>query len=168
MRAPAAKRPAVWGVLLVIYLVLLFVFVVVKFDGLAPLRDRMRRIEESRTAGHWNINLTPFSPATRHYFKNLSDGYARLNIAGNILPFAPLGFLWPSAFPRRRRFFPATGACLLVILGIEVFQFSSMTGYFDVDDIWMNLLGCLLGYGAYAAFAAMKRRRGATIVITDS
>ena len=44
------------------------------------------------------------------------------------------------------------------ILGIEVFQLFSAFGAFDVDDIFLNCLGAVLGYGIYRLFRIWRKR----------
>ncbi len=135
-----------WIVLFWIYIALLFVFVVVKFDGhISRLTDRIRSISDGRAQGYWNINLVPFDTFKR-YSGRLSEGFALYNIVGNTVPFIPMGFLIPAGLLKKPGFFKTMGLCLLIILGIETFQLFTMLGYFDVDDIWLNVCGCLFGF----------------------
>lgn len=47
--------------------------------------------------------------------------------------------------------------CLISIIGIESFQLVTMLGYFDVDDIILNMTGCLIGYCVYVGFRILAR-----------
>ena len=153
---PSTKRT--FKILFVIYFVLLFVFVVVKFNGsFDTLTSRIEIIERSRAAGYWNINLTPFDTLDR-YIGIQSNGFAFFNLWGNIIPFLPLGFLLPGAFFKPPTFLKTIGSCLLTILCIETFQFFTLLGYFDIDDIILNFLGCLIGYLFFAAYRGLARQ----------
>lgn len=67
----------------------------------------------------------------------------------NILLFIPLGFLLPQVSRRSRRLWRTVliGTGLSIV--IEVTQLITRLGWFDVDDIMLNMLGTLVGYGAY-------------------
>jgi len=38
---------------------------------------------------------------------------------------------------------------IICIIGIEALQFITMLGFFDVDDILLNMIGCIVGYCFY-------------------
>jgi glycopeptide antibiotics resistance protein len=139
------KIGIVWKIIFVTYICLLLIFVVVKFNGSI---DRIISIKENRSAGAWNYNLIPFRTMTR-YLQNITDSYAYTNILGNILTFGPLGFLIPIIFKSCRKLVKTISICFISIIGIESFQFIAMLGYFDIDDILLNTLGCLIGYCVY-------------------
>lgn len=85
------------------------------------------------------------------------------NLAGNILVFVPFGILFPLAFCEGRKFYVMFLNAFVFILGIEVFQLFSAFGAFDVDDILLNCLGAVIGYGIYRLFLVLrKRERGVT------
>jgi glycopeptide antibiotics resistance protein len=70
-----------------------------------------------------------------------------VNLVGNIVAFLPLGLLIPLARPRAR----ALGRTLLIglglSLGIEIAQWLAGYRVSDIDDIILNGLGTLFGYG---------------------
>lgn len=71
-----------------------------------------------------------------------------INFLGNILLFIPIGFLLPLLF-KRMEYFPNT---IIIGLGtsffIEIVQLPQNRSS-DVDDLWLNTLGALLGYLLY-------------------
>ena len=67
--------------------------------------------------------------------------WALKNLLGNLLPFIPFGFLLPIAYPRIKAFFK--------VLFIEIFQYMTRLGSFDIDDIILNMVGVLSGYGTF-------------------
>lgn len=71
-----------------------------------------------------------------------------LNVCGNVFMFAPIGFfaglLWADPGLKRAALF---ALCVSVFIELcQLFQFRAT----DVDDVLLNVLGGLLGYGAYA------------------
>ena len=66
----------------------------------------------------------------------------------NVVMFLPLGFLIPTIWEElgKLRYILAAGCGFSVL--IEVSQILSLRGT-DVDDVMMNTLGAVLGYGLY-------------------
>ncbi|MBQ9990237.1 MAG: VanZ family protein [Lachnospiraceae bacterium] len=71
------------------------------------------------------------------------------NLFGNLLIFVPFGYLLPICYPRLSKWQCTMAVSVTFILGIELFQLLSAFGAFDVDDILLNALGVVLGYGVY-------------------
>lgn len=153
------KRQDLVHFLFGVYLVLLFVFVVVKFDGnFAALSARVQGILRQRERGVLNANFQIFSPITQYYIRNITEFFGFLNIAGNTLPFIPLGFFVPLVFRSCQKPLPAMCCCLVFILFVETFQLITCLGYFDVDDILLNFLGCLAGYLCFRFYSAVSTK----------
>lgn len=142
-----------WKALFWVYLILLFVFVVVKFDGsVAGLLERMRSYQEIRASEPgYNLNLEPFA-SIRVQLEHLPSSWAVKNLAGNILAFVPFGFLLPRAHRHFRHFLVVMLLALAMICAIEVFQYVTLLGSCDVDDVILNLAGVLIGYLAFLPF----------------
>ncbi|HEY1017337.1 MAG TPA: VanZ family protein [Herpetosiphonaceae bacterium] len=93
------------------------------------------------------INLVPL----RGVLASLrAGGLATLiNVAGNVVAFLPLGLLPAALHPRWR----SARAALLIGLGfslaIELGQLAFSRRVTDVDDLILNALGALAGYGCY-------------------
>ena len=66
----------------------------------------------------------------------------------NIAMFLPLGFLLPIAAHKLRTPLSTAAVVLLTTVGIESFQYFIGRSA-DVDDVIMNFLGGILGYGCY-------------------
>jgi len=73
-----------------------------------------------------------------------------VNILGNVLAFAPFGFLLPQLNTKYRKFFYIAFLSLLFSLSVELTQMLLKVGIFDVDDILLNTIGGMLGYLFYA------------------
>lgn len=156
-RGEFLNRRNFWSTILLMYIILLLVFVVIKIDGpIYLLKERIDTIRKNRLMGYWNYNFVLFKN-TLHYIRNISERYAYLNIFGNIFPFIPLGALIPTRFEKFQSFPKTIITCFGCIVVIEIFQFLTLLGYFDVDDIILNSIGCILGYGIFVIFRYIKR-----------
>ncbi len=81
-------------------------------------------------------------------------------IVFNMLMFTPLGFLLPLLTKRMRRFLPVLLLSLTVCIGIEMLQMLTHRGVFELDDMFHNTLGSMIGYFlAEAIIACLERRR---------
>lgn len=125
------------------YIIALFLLVVIKFHG--SLSAITSRIEYNSLPSSINYNLIPFQTIGSQ-LENISAGWAQYNLLGNIIPFLPFGFLLPLAFKKIHSFGKVIGVGFVAILCIEVFQYATKTGSFDVDDIILNMTGIVLGY----------------------
>ena len=135
------KRKLLIKVIWWIYFVLLFGIVIIKFRGsFSELLIKM----ESTTFGT-NYNLIPFK-SIGEQLSHFSEGWARFNLLGNIIPFVPFGFLLPVVSEKINSFIKILFAGFGFLLFVEVFQFFTRLGSFDVDDIFLNMLGIFIGY----------------------
>ena len=82
-----------------------------------------------------------------------------VNILGNVLAFAPFGFLLPHLNVKYRNFFYIAFLSMIFSLTVELTQMLLKVGIFDVDDILLNTIGGILGYLFYAICASMIRRQ---------
>lgn len=142
------KRGFPWQKLIFwLYALWLVVFVVVKFDGHpAHLLDRMEHFAAIRASEPgFNLNLIPFA-SIRMQVRHWGEGWAIKNLVGNILAFVPFGCLLPWAYKGLRRLWKVGLIALASICAIEVFQYLTLLGACDIDDLMLNLLGCLVGY----------------------
>lgn len=82
-----------------------------------------------------------------------------MNLAGNVLVFVPFGFFMSLA-RENPNFFAVTGFSLSFSFLVEVFQFFTRVGSFDVDDLLLNTIGGLLGYIFFLRWRAGRRQHG--------
>lgn len=75
-------------------------------------------------------------------------GYSSLWVfnLGNYLAFVPFGLVIPLLI--RCRFLPFLLVFLAAITGVELIQMVTHLGSFDINDIVINTLGAVVGYGA--------------------
>jgi len=109
----------------------------------------------------YRYNLVLFKEIRRfiEYRQQLGLESFVVNIAGNILAFAPFGFLLPMLNKRYRGFFTITFLSLLFSLAVELVQMYFKVGIFDVDDIFLNTAGGMLGYIFCRIFGALVLRK---------
>lgn len=113
--------PDLWRGFLAVYLVMLFQ--IVFFSREAGSRMELNLV----IGGTWT-----------------DDPQGRAYVIENILLFIPFGMLVPLDWRR----IPLIGTVLIgfgLSLSIELLQLATARGYFQVDDLIMNALGCLLG-----------------------
>ena len=139
------KKISTWSlVLLVIYAGILLYFVL--------FSDRLGRAD-----GYMNFryNLTPFLEIRRFitYRQSMSLGAFLLNLLGNILVFAPFGFLIPMFRTRETGWYHILAFTFLFSLAIELTQLIFMVGVFDVDDLILNTAGGMVGWLGYLLFS---------------
>lgn len=82
-----------------------------------------------------------------------------LNVLLNITLFVPLGFLLPLLLSKLfRKWYAALGAGFGVSLLIELSQFFTGRGMCDVDDLFTNTLGAMLGWCAAMFVLALRQK----------
>lgn len=76
----------------------------------------------------------------------------------NIFMLVPFGLLFPLLHPRFKKSVWTIGAAALFTLSIECFQLITGYGIFEVDDLFNNLLGAMIGYGITMGLITMKEK----------
>lgn len=141
------------SVILYIYFILIFIFVVIKFNGsFYDLSDRINSMRFNRTNGTWNINIIPFQ-SIKIQLVHFREWWAIKNILANIAVFVPIGFLLPNVYKKCASFFGTFVASFVLIVLIQLI---TMLGYFDIDDILINMLGSLIGYVLFCWFKMLS------------
>ncbi|WP_369075718.1 VanZ family protein [Lysinibacillus sphaericus] len=138
----------IWKSFFTIYILMLLIFVVFKFNGDVYSVINTIRTNKDRGVG---VNLIPFSTIGA-YISDINDSVSIINILGNIIPFIPMGFIIPMAFPSQRNVFKTLISSLLLILSIEILQIILFLGSFDIDDIILNLLSCIIGFMLFITY----------------
>ncbi|UJA78844.1 VanZ family protein [Bacillus cereus] len=149
-----------WGLFLPYSFVLLFKLLLGRsafyFDSLKYLFE----------TGDWHfihgglINLVPFR-STIHYlteFDPYNIDIVLMNTLGNVIIFIPFGFLLPLLFKQINNVKMASKIFIKFILLIESLQLLTFTGVFDIDDIMLNMLGALIGYGSFVGIKYILKR----------
>ncbi len=137
------KQGKILKILWWVYIALLFVFVVVKFKG--SFYELSNRINSYSMQGSINYNFIPFRNISTQ-FKYITQWWALKNLLRNIIPFIPFGLLLPITYKKFSSMISVFFTGLASILLIEIFQFFTKLGSFDVDDIILNMIGIVCGY----------------------
>ncbi len=93
-------------------------------------------------------------------FMNIGGTSFVINVIGNVTAFIPLGFFIPVLYREQRKnkviighyfrsFLFVTFLGLLFSLTVETIQMVSKVGSFDVDDLFLNTIGVIIGYIGY-------------------
>lgn len=84
---------------------------------------------------------------------------AFINIAGNVALFVPFGAFLPALWPRLQRAWKAIPVGILPIMLIEICQLFTLRGRCDVDDLLLNAIGILFGYGMWRLVQFCRRKK---------
>lgn len=84
------------------------------------------------------------------------------NSLGNILAFVPFGLLVPNLLRQKACFWRVLISGMLSSISIEILQFLLLTGVSDVDDVFFNTCGILLGYSLYKLVQICVKNRKKT------
>lgn len=86
---------------------------------------------------------------------------ALINVIGNTAMFIPIGIIWPSVLRSLDTPWKAICAGIGLSLFIEILQLPFFDRVSDIDDLLMNTLGFLLGYGIYLILKNASKKSGA-------
>ena len=136
-----------------LFLVNLLVIYRMTFHPFSKVDGRVQPLLfDMATAWPFRINLVPFV--------NLLDYESKsdllLNIIGNFAMFIPTGILTPLIYKKINSLGKVVLTGFLISLVIELIQLPFAVRASDVDDLILNTLGCLTGYGIYALFKAIR------------
>lgn len=106
------------------------------------------------------INLVPFRSTIRYLteFDSYNIDIILMNTLGNVIIFIPFGFLIPLLFKQINNVKMVSKIFIKFILLIESLQLITFTGVFDIDDIMLNMLGALIGYGSFVGIKYILER----------
>ena len=124
----------------VIYIFALFYFTIGKSAPVIINGQRQR------------ANLIPFH-TIRSYINMVINRYAVgvaiINLAGNLLLLLPMAVYLPYFIKVLRNFWKDELAVFVIDLLIEIIEYITARGSFDVDDVILNMLGAIIGYGIW-------------------
>lgn len=140
------KNKRITSIFAIIYiLTMIYLLFLMRIDGISEAY-------ELSFTEHLNqyTNFIPFRSISR-YSSTLAGGngsmsVAIINLIGNIIMFIPMGIILPVYFDKARRFFGSVLITIFTILCVELIQFITFTGTFDVDDIILNFFGAIVGF----------------------
>lgn len=129
-----------------------------------PIPIDPRLIADRSELNYLQNNLVPLRTIADS-FRDGPEPFA-LQVLGNLALLMPFGFLLPRLWPDMRRLDRAAPAFIATAIGIEAAQFAVSLGIgftyrqADVDDLLLNTVGALIGYGIFLGTTAAGRRLG--------
>ncbi len=134
----------------IIYVVVLFIVLVMKFPQMNMFYEIVDRWKTGIKPSFVDKpNLIPFK-VIKEYVGNMqtiNDWFGK-NLAVNIIMFMPCGFL-ASFFLKRNRVWHILIFGIILSVIVEMLQALLGVGTVDIDDVILNTLGTLIGYGIY-------------------
>lgn len=107
-------------------------------------------LDRTMVNSEYRYNLTLFKEIERFWEMRHTYGWhvTIVNLLGNVVCFMPFGFLVPTISRKKvfKNILSVTMLAMLFSVGIETAQLILKVGAFDVDDIFLNTVGGLLGY----------------------
>jgi len=105
-------------------------------------------------------NLIPFGSITAYFinFNQYNFNTWFYNTFGNVLVFIPLGIFLPLVFDAIKRITQVIIFIFMCSLLIELLQYVTLLGVFDVDDIILNLIGGISGFLITIPIKKMKKK----------
>lgn len=82
-----------------------------------------------------------------------------INVIGNTTMFIPLGIVWPIVYKELDTHKKVIAAGVGYSLCIEILQLPFFDRVSDIDDLILNSLGFLIGYGIYVLLKKLKNNR---------
>ena len=95
------------------------------------------------------ISYHPFH-ALVSFLKEIQRGRLGANFLGNIILFVPVGVLLPS-ITGWKKMWKTVATGIGFSLFIEIIQLITSRGCFDFDDVLLNGLGTVIGFGIFQA-----------------
>lgn len=128
-----------------LYLAILTKLILFKY---IPLTEIIRHFNFTYHDYHWrSSNFTPFKTIIFYLFSaNVNLNIRVENLAGNIIGFAPLGFILPLLSKRLQNLITVTVAAFCLSFTFEILQLLFGLGSFDVDDMILNTFGGVAGF----------------------
>lgn len=93
-------------------------------------------------------NLIPFKTIGNYlkYRDYVDSKTLWINLMGNIIAFIPMGFFVPVLFKKGRGLIKVFLFSAMFSLLMECFQYIFVVGTFDVDDVFLNTWGGMIGF----------------------
>ena len=110
----------------------------------------------------YRYNLELFKEIKRFWSNRENLGWSSVitNLLGNIVAFAPFGFFLPMLCKVGRNVFGCVLVSALFSLVVETIQLLTKVGAFDVDDIFLNAIGGLVGFlGYYLVWRPLTKKK---------
>ena len=137
----------------------IFILYLVSLTYFMFFAESFGRVQQEQARYAYNLEL--FKEIKRFYIYRNQLGFKAffLNIFGNVLAFTPFGFFLPIVSRRGRRWYNAFLLAFTLSLCIETTQLVFRVGSFDVDDLFLNTVGGVIGFICYKMIQKYRVRR---------
>lgn len=130
----------IW-LILIIYMLLLFKVICMKYLDLSDLASRIGDLN-----AHRPYNLIPLVTISKYFQAEQMSMLRRAgNILGNIYLFVPLGLLLPLAYRKANNIWKMLFISLILSIFFEAAQYALASGSSDIDDVILNTVGGISG-----------------------
>jgi glycopeptide antibiotics resistance protein len=109
-------------------------------------------IFDAKAAFPFRINIVPFVNLLQYD----STRDIIWNVVGNTALFIPSGIILPIVYHKLNTFGKVIAAGAIISLFIEVIQLPFTSRVTDIDDLILNTLGVMIGYGIYSFVKSKK------------
>lgn len=92
--------------------------------------------------------------------------FSFINIVANIFIFSPIGFFVPLLWKNWQSFRKILAVGVATTFFIEFFQLFIGRST-DIDDIILNTIGVIIGYGVFMLYSFMKNQGTSTIILEE-
>jgi len=105
-------------------------------------------------------NFVPFKTISAYvkaiFYGSINMDIPIKNLAGNLFLFLPMGIFLPYLIKRSNKISVFSILMVILLFVIEVIQLVTRRGSFDIDDIILNMLGALIGFGIWKTIFVQK------------
>ena len=97
-------------------------------------------------------NIIPFKTIIEFFDRmnnsSINTNIVVINLCANLLMFIPMGMALQILFGEKfNKLWKTTLFVAILVLLVEIIQFLTFCGSADIDDLILNTLGCVIGYG---------------------
>ncbi|MDR4945277.1 VanZ family protein [Neobacillus cucumis] len=126
-----------------------------------PLTQIIEHFNFTYDGYHWrDNNFVPFKTIKFYlYLADVNPNIRIENLVGNVVGFAPFGFILPLLSKRFQKLSTVTFTTFCLSLTFEMMQLIFEFGSFDVDDLILNTFGGVLGYIPIKIILIMAKRK---------
>ena len=107
---------------------------------------------DAENAFPFRVNLVPLVHLFE--FDNVKD--IIWNVAGNTTMFIPTGIILPIVYKKLNNFGKVIAAGAFISFCIEIIQLPFASRASDIDDLILNTLGIIIGYGIYSLVKKLR------------
>ncbi len=127
--------------ILIIYMLVLFKLICMKYLDLSDLSSRIDNSNAYRP-----YNFIPLVTISKYFMAEQMSLLRRAgNILGNIYLFVPLGLLLPLVYRRANNIWTMLFISLILSIFFEAAQYTLASGSTDIDDVILNTMGGISG-----------------------